>query len=272
MKAVPPTAYTKKYFLTDCEGWDHFQKFEKQKLSPRLSHAASLLSHPAGKTILDFGCGRGELSAFLLKKKAKLIAVDYSPEALKLTRETIATLPSSLQKNIKIINASAKTLTLPHQSLDAIFFLDVFEHLTNQELDKLLSRFHLWLKPNGQLIIHTAPNRLFLLYGYPYFTRFLNLASNPIWKLIFKEKRITRPCLKSPSDHLVHINEQTPNTLKTHLNKHHFKAKVWLDSSYQMIRLRDKIHYRLCQPLWLPYFNRFFHTDIWAIAQKNTVN
>src|SRR4051794_1078596 len=58
---LPSTLYTEEYFLTACEGYDEFTTTEGEQLSRRLSAAFKLAEITPGMTILDVGCGRGEI-------------------------------------------------------------------------------------------------------------------------------------------------------------------------------------------------------------------
>lgn len=49
----------------------------------------SLIEDPAGKKILDAGCGPGVLSSVLVDKGASVTAIDYSSEMIRLTNERI---------------------------------------------------------------------------------------------------------------------------------------------------------------------------------------
>ncbi|OGD63273.1 hypothetical protein A2160_02085 [Candidatus Beckwithbacteria bacterium RBG_13_42_9] len=269
MKKVSSDKYTKDYFLSSCEGGKLWQRKKGTELTPRLQHAVSLVKIKPGDQVLDFGCGRGEIASYAAKKGATVLAVDYAPEALKLCRQTVKKLPPKISKRIKIIQANVESLEAAKNSFDLIFLIDVFEHLTNHELNLLLTKFYNSLKTGGTLLIHTAPNKQFYNIGFPFYTRWANLLISPFWKLIFHEEKIQLDSdPRAEHDHELHINEQTVESLKAWLNKTGYLSQVWLDSRFHAIRFRDKLNYALLTPIWIPGLSRFFTRDIWALGKK----
>jgi len=101
--------------------------------------------HPT--KILDVGCGTGETLCFLkdLFPKSKLFGVDSSSLAIKYTK----------QKGHKNITKSlANKLPFKDNSFDAILFLDVLEHISNDQV--VITEAKRVLKKNGSIII-TSP-------------------------------------------------------------------------------------------------------------------
>lgn len=271
-KPVNPKVYSREYFLEDCEGWNQWAEQKDNFLSPRLSYALSLVKIRSDMKVLDFGCGRGEITVASAEKGAQVYAVDYAKAAIELCQKSVSRLPSATRRRVKIIQADTKQLEIKPGTIDLIFFLDVFEHLTDDELQKSLSKFLEFLKPGGRLVIHTSPSQHFMNIGYPLYTRWANIFANPLWKLAFKESKLTTPNPRSNYEKRVHINEQTLDSVTTWLHKIGFKSKAWLDSRYHMIRIRDKLNYWFLMPIWIPMFSRYFQNDIWAIAVKPRKN
>ncbi len=265
-KPVHPSFYTKNYFLRSCEGWKHWLKSEE--LSPRLKHAFSLLNITKDTYLLDFGCGRGEMTIKTAQKGARVLAIDYSKNALSLFKKSLQKLDRETKSRISVRKTNVESLKLKPNSFDHVLFLDVFEHLTDQQLKTILKKFHQCLKPGGKILIHTAPNKNFLNYGYSFYTRWLNTILNPLWKFLFQETLRTSKQFQTPDERKVHINEQTPKTLKNWLKNSGFQSRVWSDSSFHLIRLRDRLDFSLLRPVWIPFLRRFFVYDLWAIAIK----
>ena len=268
MKKVKSEEYSQQYFLNDCEGWDQWRQSPGQLLSPRLSYALNLLPVKKGAKVLDFGCGRGDASLWLARRAAEVWAVDYSSAALNLLKQGKKKLSKKEAGNIKLIKSDVEELNLKDNSFDLIYFLDVWEHLTKKEVDLVLSKFFNSLKPGGKLIVHTAPNKLFLNWGYPFFTRWLNFLALPFWRFFFKEGRIVARDLRSDYDKRVHINEQTRGSVTEQLKKTGFKVRAWTDNRFHLIRIRDKLDYWFLRPIWLPGLKEIFSWDIWAIGER----
>ena len=86
---LPSTLYTEEYFLTACEGYDEFTTTEGEQLSRRLSAAFKLAEITPGMTILDVGCGRGEILRHCAKLGADSIGIDYAAVAVKMSQNVI---------------------------------------------------------------------------------------------------------------------------------------------------------------------------------------
>jgi len=268
VKKIKSQEYSQQYFLNDCEGWNQWLKSNGKKLSPRLKYSVNLVPVGEGMRILDFGCGRGEVSIWAARQGTEVYAVDYAPAALKLFKKSLQKVPTKIKKRIHLIKASAESLEMEENFLDLVYFLDVFEHLNNRQLAVILTKFFLYLKPGGKLVIHTAPNKKFLDYGYPLYTRWINWLVSPFWCLFFKEGRTVASNPRSDYDKRVHINEQTKNSVAKRLKEAGFNAKTWTDSRFHLVRIRDKLDYWLLRPIWLPGLKEVFAWDIWAIGEK----
>jgi ubiquinone/menaquinone biosynthesis C-methylase UbiE len=107
-------------------------------------------------TILDFSCGKGDLifhiSQYLTKKQI-IIGIDISSESITAT----------IARNISNPNfkAAFSISTWPgpisDNSQDLVFATEVIEHLTNEEVTKVLAECLRVLKPGGRLFL-TTPN------------------------------------------------------------------------------------------------------------------
>lgn len=95
-------------------------------------------------SILDLGCGSGEYSLIMSKKKNNLVtALDIvmSPEFEKIN-----------SKNIKKIISDAHNLPFEDNSFDACLIADVLEHV--KDSGTILSEVRRVLKPDGILVIN----------------------------------------------------------------------------------------------------------------------
>jgi len=106
--------------------------------------------------ILDIGCGTGETMTFLHKlyPKAQLYGIDSSAKAIKYVK-------SRLHKNVTL--ASATKLPFKDSFFDAVLFLDVLEHV--QDDQKCITEAKRVLKKGGSVII-TAPALSFIWSNY----------------------------------------------------------------------------------------------------------
>ncbi|MBD3238370.1 MAG: methyltransferase domain-containing protein [Candidatus Moranbacteria bacterium] len=98
------------------------------------------------KTVLDLGCGRGAVSAALVKKGLRVFGVDVNHKALKEARK----------RGLKVKKADLETgLPFKKFKFDLILANDIIEHIYDwQGLAQELNRV---LRPAGKIIIVT-PN------------------------------------------------------------------------------------------------------------------
>lgn len=81
--------------------------------------------------ILDLGCGNGEYSFLMAKKKGNLItALDASPE---LIGEIEKTLEIKKINNISVVKGNAQNLSFKENTFDAVFCNTVLEHVPEPE-------------------------------------------------------------------------------------------------------------------------------------------
>ena len=155
---------------------------------------------------------------------------------------------------------------------------DLVEHLYPKELKKCLEECSRILKTDGKLIIHTAPNRWYGDFGYPYWEQPLNKFINRL----FRQNLLTRP-IRTEIDIKVHVNEQTLYSLKKCFKQTGFNSKVWMGSEYVVPAKKTSLGMQLLEisrqivchayPLSLFHpFNLIFCNDIWAIAKKTKQN
>ncbi|MDP2649504.1 MAG: class I SAM-dependent methyltransferase [bacterium] len=159
-KKVPPKFYDSKYYYQQCEG---FPEFFEGKISKRFNPLYGLIGKLRNETVLDIGCGRGEISSYCVQRGSKAYGIDYSKDAIKIAKKTFN------KVNFKIMDASK--LQFKDHFFDKIILLDFVEHIYPKELLTILEEVKRVIKPNGIIIIHT-PNlwfsRILQIVGYPF--------------------------------------------------------------------------------------------------------
>jgi 2-polyprenyl-3-methyl-5-hydroxy-6-metoxy-1,4-benzoquinol methylase len=237
--------YDARYFLTDCGGYDTFLRTKGMHLDARLENMAMLSGDIRGKRVLDVGCGRGELTHRLYEMGASAIGVDYSAEAVAIANSTfknhIGETLRYLQKDI---------LSFSGDKFDRILMADVVEHIEEKPLELLFEKSARLLNEDGYVIIHTAPNKLF--YDAVYKNR------------VAEARRVGAYLPKNPRTYyedLMHINEQTPETLRTALNKSFSTVLVWTaESDDRILEWMNKD---------CPYEETCKHNSIYAAASNS---
>lgn len=198
-----------------------------------------------GERVLDIGCGKGQLAYYCVKKGCEATALDYSEDAANLARRTASCLPAGLQEKMQVICADFLTLD-ESVKYDVIFMADLVEHLYDWQLKKLFEKAGRLLSPAGRIVIHTAPNRLFINFLFP-------LKRILAWpKVLAKKTDFFYTRSKYCYDPAMHVNEQTPQSLAKHLKD--FRTRIWCDDG--------------SSNLLSVLTSRVFGADIWAVARQ----
>lgn len=98
--------------------------------------------HPS--SLLDVGCGNGNLLALLGRSERSLAGADLSPEMIKHARK-------KLGDSVDLKETDSENLPWNSSSFDAITCTDSFHHYPNPE--KVLLEMRRVLKPGGHIVI-----------------------------------------------------------------------------------------------------------------------
>ncbi|MBC8488892.1 MAG: class I SAM-dependent methyltransferase [Bacteroidetes bacterium] len=112
------------------------------------------LNYTPGQKILDLGCGDGYFTANLKDRlpEALIVGADYYLRALRFAK--------IMTDDAPYVAASAVSLSFKKESFDAIFLLDVIEHIDKHDREKALNQAFMVLKPGGVIIITVPSNKL----------------------------------------------------------------------------------------------------------------
>ena len=139
---VPSSRYSEE-IVVRFAGPDYrdFVDSEGRNLRPRLARSLDLADLRPGHRMLDLGCGRGEVSAHAAARGARVIAMDYSPDCVQLTRDATRLLESTRNVELEtrnskldVVLADATSLPFPSDVFDRVTMLDVVEHLDRKSV------------------------------------------------------------------------------------------------------------------------------------------
>ena len=256
---LPSDLYDEKYFLTACEGYEEFVRSEGEHLSRRLREAFAFAEVSPGMSVLDLGCGRGEIVRHVARLGAHSYGLDYSEAAVRLSDRILQGEPGEHG----IIRGDAKLLPFRANMFDRVLMFDVVEHLFPWELDACLAEVKRVLKPQGQIIIHTAPNRWYDAYAYP--------VVRQVRRMMGQGARYpANPrALNVAINTEVHVNEQDILRMRRVLTKAGFRSvKVWLDTPPQHRKESTVLSVlRYIAFNWIP-FAWFFEREVFGVGKK----
>jgi SAM-dependent methyltransferase len=101
--------------------------------------------HPNCQAALEIGCGKGEFSRRLAERSAHVLALDLSPEMIRIARTN-----SASESNIEFQIADVMTYDLPREGFDCIASIATLHHLP---LPEIIGKMRAALKPGGVLLI-----------------------------------------------------------------------------------------------------------------------
>ena len=250
-KIVDPRIYDTNYYLYDNEGCHEYRKGLDENIHPKFKQALELAQPKKGDSILDIGCGRGELLYYCAKRGANGLGLDYSQAAIDIAQLTIRMLPKELQPLVKADVGDVSDYDLI-QKYDTIFMLEVFEHMNDEQLQRTFRKFKEILKDGGRIII-TTPNFYYEKYLQPlkmvldlpfrflkWFFRVLRGKYKPkSLSEFFGNALKVRVEGRGQKGREMHVNVSTASKIRAVLKD--FNVKIWCeDPSFAPISLLTK--------------------------------
>src|ERR1700687_3019569 len=255
--------YDRAFFLR-IQGAEEWKRSHGQVCPPRIQSPVRWAKIRAGMSALDVGTGRGELPLFCAAQGAEATGIDYSEDALELAKEAAAL--SQVRDHCHFRAMDCLLLEFEDQSFDRVFMLDVIEHLRPDEVRRALGEIRRVLRPDGQLLIYTEPNLAFVKIMLPiYESRALNWALRPLMVAVTGS-----PIAFGPDRAQVHVNEQSPQTLRGALAEAGFSGRVWSSGLYGWGALEQprQLLKRVVLTGWpltmVPPLRQVFGVNVWA--------
>jgi SAM-dependent methyltransferase len=112
-----------------------------------------LTQHVPGRSVLEIGCGRGALASYIMKlEPAELIAADFSPAGVDLTKERL-----SPYANARAMVVDIQEMPFEAHKFDVVVSFETIEHVPFPQ--RAVCEIARVLKPGGWVIL-TTPNYL----------------------------------------------------------------------------------------------------------------
>jgi ubiquinone/menaquinone biosynthesis C-methylase UbiE len=229
---TPPELWDEKQLLERCEG---YKEFSSGTIELSYKVALECLELKSGDSILDIGCGRGEIIKECSKITPRAVGIDYSIAAVKIARDYAGC--------GNIVQCSATNLPFKDNTFKYVTILGFMECLNQEDLKLCVQESKRVLTNNGTILI-TTPNSL----GVAFFT----FCDKAFHLLTFKKKQSISNWYGSP------LVRSTMNyfSLRSLLRKNGLKYRIWFDRNAKG-RLPGFIYKIL-----------FFTAPIYCLAQK----
>ncbi len=146
--------------ITQKQDWNHFWSLESRKKQKAISWSKKrilqLVSRYLQKdmSILDAGCGTGFFSNYFCEQGYETVALDYSEEALAITKKRT-------HGRVKILKADMLSEGLEQVTddrFDLIFSDGLFEHFSKNNQDRIMNNLKSVLSVGG-IVATFVPNR-----------------------------------------------------------------------------------------------------------------
>ena len=199
--------YANGYWGIDYSPNKWFSKYVKQKVFGKWIN--SLKNR---EILLDAGGGVGNY-AFLFKNKFKKTAV------LEISKKALDAIPD---KEIIKVHDSVVEPKLKDNSIDCILLVDVFEHIKEEDLEKMMTNLRRILKKDGRILVFTSQ------YGYS-----LNL--------IFKRFIGDKNRLKLGEEKEGHLNRLKFNEMKSIFKKSGLEVEDYYNYSVFFQQITDSL-------------------------------
>ena len=113
-------------------------------------------SEIAGRDVLDFGCGDGQLAFFLAQKNLanSITGVDIDLPAIARAKARLADHPE-MSDTLRFLEGDERGLPVPDASVDVVTAFDCMEHVMQPE--PILADWQRVLRPGGRVLIEWFP-------------------------------------------------------------------------------------------------------------------
>ncbi|WP_295492532.1 metalloregulator ArsR/SmtB family transcription factor [Sphingorhabdus sp. EL138] len=138
------------YFAAHADEWDSLRSLHIADSEVEARLAQVLQSAPLGQ-VLDVGTGTGRIVELFAADSSRLVAIDSSPEMLRLARAKIANLHPETARKIEIKLGDFNMLPVGDGEFDTVIFHQVLHYAQHPEA--VIAEAIRTLAPGGRLVI-----------------------------------------------------------------------------------------------------------------------
>lgn len=140
----------------------------------------------AGKDVLDFGCGEGDLSFIVAEMSPRsIVAIDVDEDRVESARRRVTELKPAVEPDFRAAT-TMDTIDLPDASVDLLLCFDVLEHILDYE--NILPEWERVLRPGGRVMIWWVP------WYHPYGHHIESLVPLPWAHAVFSDRTLIETC------------------------------------------------------------------------------
>lgn len=143
----------------------NFSQASKSRHLQRLNKVCLVLKTAGVRSVLDLGCGPGEMLVHLWRDAQFrfIVGVDASPQAISIAKAVLTQEGWSRRSTrLELVAADFLSEPLPSRQIDAVTLIEVIEHLTEENLSRLEQIVFQSIRP--QLVVVTTPDAAFTEY------------------------------------------------------------------------------------------------------------
>lgn len=183
-----------------------------------------------GKTLLDFGCGAGELLTYYASEYETMVGVDFSASMLDEASKRIR---ERNYENISLILADDKTVwDKLEYSFDRITAAGVIQYLTLPEVDSFILNASNYLNKDGKIVLFDILDpRLYPLWKIGLFSQDANF-----WKILrktgFEFRIMISAALSNRPSNILGLSHN-PDAIRKIADKHGFETTVVQSMYYE---------------------------------------